>query len=43
MRTENSAYQATAIQLAGERSTLLRVVSPGWFRANSVIWMPHKS
>lgn len=29
-------YQAMAIQLAGDKSTLLRVISPGYFSANSL-------
>jgi hypothetical protein len=34
-RTDNF-YQATAIQLAGERSTFLSVINPGLFLDNSV-------
>jgi hypothetical protein len=31
-------YQATAIQLAGERSTLLNDINPGYLWANPDIW-----
>lgn len=34
----NSAHQATAIQLAGEISTLFKVINAGWLLASSVIW-----
>lgn len=30
-RTTNQVYQATAIQLAGERSTFLSVINAGYF------------
>lgn len=34
---EKIIYQATAIQLAGERSTLLSDIKPGYLSANPVI------
>jgi len=34
---ENINYHATAIQLAGERSTLLSDINPGYLSANPVI------
>ena len=36
-KTTMHAYQATAIQLAGDRSTLLSVINAGWLLASSDI------
>lgn len=36
---QKKSYQATAIQLAGERSTLLKDISPGYLWAKPVIWI----